>query len=388
MALVALSSLLVKETKTALYTKALAIATSIGLPVTSWQPGDPTRSNYHYLSEILAQLELTVAEYIAAGFLDHATGNWLTLLAHQVFGVTRTDATFATTTVVLSNGGGGVYTLAPTAGGTVVTFKNTSTGKTYRNTTGGTLASGPGTTLSVTVVADEAGSGSTAAALAIDALVTTLLGVTVSNADAATGIDAESDAALRQRCRDKLGSLSPNGPKDAYNYVARNSTLTSTTAINRSRSVGNTTTGVTTLYLAGPSGAVGEPDRALVETAILKWSTPLCITPTVVSATGVSIPVTYELWLYTSVGQTTAQVKTAVLNALAAMMLLQPIGGNVIAGSGAIHKSLIESTIRGVYPLHAFRVTVAAPAGDTALTIGQVGTLGADTGTITFISDP
>lgn len=388
MALATLANLLIKETKAALYQKALDVAVTVGLPVTSWQPGDPTRSQYHYLSEVLSTLELVVAEYIAAGFLDYATGSWLTILAKQVYNVDRTEATFASTTVVLTNGGGGLYVLA--AGD--VTFKNTSTQKTYRNTTGGTLASGPGTTLTVTVVADESGSASSAAALAIDDLVTTLLGVTCSNATAATGLDEETDASLRQRCRDKLGSLSPNGPKDAYNYVAKNSTLTGTTGITRTRSVGNTTTGVTTLYLAGPSGAVSAGDRTLVETAIAKWATPLTITPTVVSATNeppAGLAITYEIWLYTSVGKTTAQVTDAILAALAAMFLLQPIGGNVVSGVGAIHKSLIESTIRGVFPLHCFRVIVTVPSGDTTLTIGQVAALGTITVTaVNFITDP
>ena len=41
-------------------------------------------------------------------------------------------------------------------------FKSTASGKTYTSTTGGTLARGPGTTLTVTVVADEPGSDSSA----------------------------------------------------------------------------------------------------------------------------------------------------------------------------------------------------------------------------------
>jgi hypothetical protein len=52
-------------------------------------------------------------------------------------------------------------------------------------------------------------------------------------------------------------------------------------------------------------------------------------------------------------------------------------------------KSLIESTIRGVYPDDCFRVSVSAPAGDTALTNAQVAALGTVTATaVNFVSDP
>jgi len=386
MALLALTTLLYEATKAEIYAKALEVADTLGLPVTSWSPGDPTRSLYHVLSEELETVEEIVSNYVASGFLDWATGDWLTLLANQVFRAERTAATYATTTVTLTNGGGG-YFGGIEAGD--ITFKNSLTGATYTNTSGGDLLSGPGTTLDVTVVADEAGSDGSAGATEIDTLVTTYNGVTCSNATAATGVDEESDAALRIRCRAKLGSLSPNGPADAYDYVATTSELTGTTNVTRSRTDGDSTTGDVDVYLAGPSGAVAGPDVTLVESAILTYATPQCITPNVVSATAVSIAVTYQLWLYEAVGETTATIKVAVAAALAALFAAEPIGGDIITTPpGSFYKELIEATILKVYPNHAFRVSVAAPAGDTSLTISQVATLGTVTPTVTLVSDP
>lgn len=388
MSLLGLASLLVEETKTQIYTKALAVAEFVGLPVSSWQAGDPTRSLYHLLSEILSTLEGVVAQYVAAGFLDYAEGEWLILLAKQVFDVDAIEATYATTTVTLTNTGGGLFEDI-TAGD--LTFKNTATGKTYRNTnaTPATLSPGPGTTLDLEVTADEAGTASNAGATEIDDLVTVLLGVTVSNATAATALDEESAPALRQRCRDKLGSLSPNGPKNAYDYVAKTPALAGTSAVTRTRAVEDSDTGDVTLYLAGASGAVLEADRALVEAAVILWATPLCITPTVVSATNVAVPVTYQLWLYESAGVTEAEAEAAVALALGAMFAVRPIGGDVITTPpGALYQTLLESTIRGTYPSTAFRVAVSAPAADVELAISEVATLGAITPTITFVSDP
>ncbi len=382
---VSLASLLVKETKAKIYEAALSIASVIGLPVSSWQAGDPTRSLFHLESELLEKVEDIAVGFISSGFLDYAKGTWLEVLAEQVFGVIVPDATYATTPVVLTNTGGGVYTID--AGD--LTLKNSTSGKTYRNTTGGTLASGPGTTLTIPVVADEAGSESSAAAGEIDDMVTALLGVTCTNPTAAIGIDKQDDATTRQQCRDKLGSLSPDGPREAYSYVARNSELTGTNAVTRVRVYSDSDTGDVVVYLAGPGGGVAEPDRALVEAAIIKWATPLCITPTVLAAGDVTVPVTYTLWLYQSANKTTAEVQADVQAALEDLFSGHIIGGDVIppATTGALYKSLIESTIRGVYP-EVFRVSVSVPTSDVDLLNNEVAVLGTVTGTINFVQDP
>jgi uncharacterized phage protein gp47/JayE len=380
---ISLASLLVQQTKEEIYEYALAVATALELPVTSWRAGDPTRALFQLEAELIEALESVVAGYIASGFLDHAEGDWLEVLAEQVFGVTVSPASYASTTVTLTNAGGGVYTID--AGDLVL--KNTTSGATYRNTTGGTLSAGG--TLDIAVEAEEAGADFSAAAGEIDDLVTTLLGVTCTNATAAIGTDKQSESTTRQQCRDKLDSLSPNGPAGAYTYVARNSELTGTTAVTRARAYGDSTTGVVNVYVAGSSGAVAAPDVALVEDAIATWATPICITANVASASAVTVAVTYELWVYQSVNKTTAEIEEDVEDALGDMFAAREIGGDIIppADTGSLYKSLIESTIRGLYP-EAFRVSVTTPAGDTALTNSQVAVLGTVTATINLVEDP
>lgn len=382
---VSLATLILQETKANIYAAALSVAVAIGLPVSTWQPGDPTRSLYFIESEKLSTLEVIVVNFIKSGFLDHATGDWLEVLADQVFNVVVPDATQATTDVVLTNTGGGFY---PGIEAGDLTFQNSTTGKTYTNTTGGTLASGPGTTLTVSVIADEAGSDSSAAAGEIDELVTTLLGVECTNPTAAVGVDKQDEPTTRQQCRDKLGSFSPNGPREAYAYVARNSELTGTNAVTRVRVYADSDTGDVTVYLASGSGAIAEPDRALVEDAILTWATPLCITPTVLSAAPVTIPVTYSMSLYKRANKTATEVQEEVESALEQMFTQRPIGGDGLRGAGKMYQSIISSTIRNLYPSDAFNVVLALPASDTAMTEGQVPALGTVTGTITLVQDP
>lgn len=378
-----LSQLLVRYTKTQIYNTALQVGKNVGLPVDSWLAGDPTRSLYYVLAEVLEAFDEMVAGWIASAFLDDATGMWLKILAKQVYNVDVPEATYAATTVTLTNSGGGYFEIEAND----LTFRNTTTGKTYRNSSAGTLTAGG--TLDLDVVAEEAGSDSSASAGEIDDLVTALLGVTCANASAAIGTDEQSEATTRQQCRDKLGSLSPNGPPEAYAFVARNKDLTGSSAVTRVRVYSESETGDVTVYLAGPSGAVGSDVRTAVENAIVLWANPLCNTPTVLAATNVTQAITYTLWVYKSANKTSAEIQADVAAALQELFADHPIGGDIITpgGTGYMYKSLIESTIRGALT-QAFRVSLSAPAADLALANNEVAVLGTVTPTINLVDDP
>lgn len=383
-----LSDLLIQETSDDIFNAELTIAQEINLPTTSWQAGDPTRSLLFIESELIAALEANAVGFISSGFLDYAQDEWLLIQAQQQFGVNIPPATFATTDVTLTNSGGGIYVIAPLE----LTFKNSSTGATYHNTTGGTLTGvgTPGATLDLTVEADQAGSASNASAGEISTLVTSLLGVTCTNAAAAVGVDVAPKATIVQQCRNAAGALSPNGPAAAYAFVALNSALTGIETPTRARVLGDSEFGDVTIYVAGASGGLSSPDVAAVQSAIQIWSTPLCITPTVVSATTVIVNVTYQVWLYQGVGQTPAQIQTAILTALETFFSERPIGGDIIppASTGFLYVDMIKSVVGGTFTDSTFRVAVSVPSGDLALTAGQVPILGAVSGTVTIIPDP
>jgi hypothetical protein len=373
-------SLIVQETKAQLYESAISLCDSLGLPVTSWQAGDPTRSLFHFEAETLSKLEEVAVGYCKSAFLEYAPAGWRKIIAKQFYNIDVPDPTFATTDVVLTNAGGGEYTDDDTAAG-ALSFRNTTSGKTYHNTTGGTLS--PLGTLTVSIIADEAGSDSNAAAGEIE-LVTALLGVTASNASAALASDEWPKETTIAQCHDKIDMMSPDGMPGAYRYVARNSELTGVDVVTDARAYGSDT-GEVTIYVRSASGPVAAPDVALVQEAILQWATPLCVSPTTVSAAAVVVPVSYQLWAYASVNRTSAELDVEVEEALETMFSERPIGGDVIPpAAGALYHSLIESTIRGLYP-DIFRVEVTTPSGDTTLTEGQVVTLGAVTPTINFV---
>jgi uncharacterized phage protein gp47/JayE len=100
--------------------------------------------------------------------------------------------------------------------------------------------------------------------------------------------------------------------------------------------------------------------------------------------------VTYTLWLYKSVNQTTTQIEAAVLTALENLFANEPIGGDIIppATTGNLYQSVIEAAIGSAFPGKTFRVSLSLPSGDTSLANGDVPQLGTVTPTVNLIPDP
>lgn len=284
-------ALIARQTAAEFYTAALELAELVGLPVSTWRTGDPTRTLLRADADAFETLDTAQAEFAKSGFLETAEGDWLTLRAEDVYGVEREDATFATSTVALSNAGGGLYELAP--GGLIV--KNSTTGATYANQATITVSPGP-STIDVSVVAQEAGAGGSADLDAIDTIVSpALTGVTITASTVAVGSDAQSDAGLREQCLATLGSLSPAGPADAYEYVARNSALTGIEGVSRAAASGDNATGTVTVYVATTTAALDAPSVAAIQSAVNQWARPLAMVATVQSGTPQSVDVDLTL---------------------------------------------------------------------------------------------
>lgn len=289
-ALLSLTALIRVQTYDQILKMGLAVARVVGLPVTSWAEGDPTRSLYHYLAEVLANLEEANAEAIRSGFLSTARGKWLQILAYEVYGYEFQEATYATPSITLSNTGGGLYEYE--SEGDFIS-KSTLTGKTYHNTSTGTL--GPGGTLTLQLVADEEGSDSSVSANGIDAIVTTALGVSIVSSTVGVGLDEESDESIKRNCEDSRGSLSPNGPADSYAWVAKNTKLTGVSDVQRVQVIYNDPAGHVTVYIASAGGEVAPASVTAVQAALLLWATPGCMTPTTVAATAVPLDVVLDV---------------------------------------------------------------------------------------------
>jgi hypothetical protein len=365
--------------------KYFAILGAVGVTTTQWSPGSVLRTYISGTSILVASLSEVMALMTRSGYLEFSEGDWLTTVAHYVYGVDRRPATFATGKLTLVNHGGALYTLGP--GDLIV--RSPTNNKTYRNEAAFTL--NPLATLpDVAIIAIEAGADSTAATGEINELVTSLLNVTVSNPNPVVGDDVEADPELRDRCYTKLGSLSPFGPWDAYRYAAVNATRAdgSNCGVTRTQNdrdgYGNQWTYVAT-DSGGVPGTVGDlaTDLGRVDDAIQRKAAPLCVTAHTVSANEVTIPVTYEVWMYNTASYTPAQAVDVIEAALVAMFAALPIGGAAITpgAPGYVYRDAILSEIDASIP-EIFHLQVTAPAADVLLAIGEVPVLGTVTGVV------
>jgi hypothetical protein len=344
------------------YSRGLELAKAVGLPVTSWRAFDPTRSFYSFIAEILSALDAPASEFVRSGFLSLAQGDWLLVVAEELYGLDPDDfaATYATPTVTLANTGGGEYTIE--AG--QLTVKNSATGKTYHSTDDGGGALVPGSSRTYQLTADEAGSDSSVAANELDEMVTTFEGVDITSSTAGLATDKATEDEVREACRDTLGALSPNGPADAYARVAKDSALTSVSGINRASAVGSTT-GAVTVTVASQGGAVSAPNLALINAALQRWATPLCSSVTTVSATELTVNGAYTIYKSPALTTPSAEVESAILDAIDALFADTRIGGD----GGLVAESLIAQAIHAVFPGLIYRVTGVE---DVTLTASQV----------------
>ncbi len=347
------------------------VATLVGLKTENWAEGGYTRT----LVALFAQLYKTAGDVIrliaASGFLDTADGDWLTLLAKSVFNVERIEATFAKAplALTLTNGGGGLFTFEERD----IVVAHSSSGKTYRNTTGGALSPGIGQTLTLDLEAEEAGTDSNAAIGSITILITTFLGVTCSNVVALAGLDEESDPDLRQRCRDSLAILSLGGIKAAYAYFARSAVRPDGSAIGvtRVKVIPPPGDGTLDVYIATASGEVAMDDVAIVQDVFDESVTPYGFDATAISATNKSITAPCEIWIPSSLGLTEAAARAVVLAALESYVETLPIGGVVISpATGQVYwralLGIVESSIPGMLKAELDAET------DTAIATGEV----------------
>jgi uncharacterized phage protein gp47/JayE len=331
----------------------LNVATLVGLKTQNWAEGGYTRT----LLALFAQLYTTAGDVVrliaASGFLDTAEGEWLTLLAKNLFNVERIEATFAKAAngLTLTNGGGGLYVFEA---GDIIVAHNV-TGKTYRNTSGGTLSPGIGQTLTLDLEAEEAGSDSNAGIGTVTVLVTTFLGVTCTNGVALAGLAEEADDALRQRCRDSLALLSLGGIKRAYEFIAKSAVREDETAVGvtRVKVMPAPGDGTVEIFIASASGSVAVDDVAVVQADFDELVTPYGLDATAVSATNLSVTAPCEIWIPATLGLAEADAQQAVFDALEAYVQTLPIGGIVITpATGKVYwralLGIIENSIPGM----------------------------------------
>lgn len=385
-----LQELITEKTRDELLAEELTVAQSEGLSTTSWQSGSVIRTILVIVAHVLSIFSSIIVEPIKGGFGDLLSSlSWAKLWAKETFNVDHVGAEPATGTIDIVNASATVYNQP--AGDLIVA--HATTGKLYRNTALVTVAANA-TTVDVPIASVELGTSSNAAPGAITVLVGPAMdGVTITNPLAVLGADDETRTALINRARAKLAALSPLGPKEAYNYIAKTPEFSATsTPITRSVVWAHPLTGEVDVYIATASGAPSGPDVAIVQAAIEKWAEPWCTIATAAGASNLSLDVTYEVWVKS--GLLEAQIKTAIEDAIVAYFASVDIGGVVLpATTGKIYIDGLEAAITGATldgtPIGVVRrqVTDLDGAGpvDKDVIAFEVPVLSLITGTVNFL---
>ncbi len=339
---ISVATLFVAQTAETFLKIGLEVATMLGLPVTTWRTGDPTKSTYHFLAEVFGEKDKVFTEFVKAGFLSTAEAEWLELRASEVYGVAKPQASYATPSVSVVNDGGGFFTHNP---GEAV-FQNTITRKTYRNTNTVTLA-GLGAVGTYELIADEAGSGSSVGVNEIDEMVTQADGVRITGSTVGLANDAATDPELRSLCAESLGALSPNGPWDAYAFVAKNPKKFGGVDVGVNRATPHpSTNGTATLVIATRSGAADAAAVAATQTLVELWATPLTVNPVVVSAVALSTARTLTIYKKSTLTKSATEISAAALSAIDKLFSEVPIGGN----GGVVAESKMNEVIHALFP--------------------------------------
>jgi phage-related baseplate assembly protein len=380
-----IDELFTPPTEDEIFNTFIATLESTGVPANSWRKGGVARTILRIVAVLYAGFASIISIIAKAGYLDTATGGWLTLLSKFVYGVTRIVATFATGTVTVHNGGGGVYAFE------IGEFKckSLASGKVYTNSQRFPLIGNfnPGDTLDVPIIALELGTASNAAPAAIDTIVSNITDGTVTNVAAVVGQDEESDEDLRQRDRDSLGALSPFGPRGAYRFAIRSALLPNGTSVNVNRVYLQpfSSTGRELAYVASPSGAVTAPELTAIVANVEDKARPDTDTFELHSATQVNYTATLTVYAKKTKGIAANDIEAAVDRRLIPFIAEYPIGGRTkpSATQGYLFaQSLAEAADRVTVDTTKADETVLDTiwlvensGGDLPLNIGQVAAL-------------
>lgn len=359
------SELIVARTADAIVTEELAVLTTEGFPVTSWQSGGAARALVKADATSLARLDATVADLAKASFLDDAEGDWLTLLAASRFDLTRTPAAYTEGYMrVACASGAGPHTIS--AAQLLVTDGT----RRWRSTNTAAVTAASGSYQSIPVraeVADDAYNIASGASLTI--VSPALAGLAVTNpvyADGtwitSAGADAESDASLRARCRARWGTLGRGANDAAYLYLARTGHAYES-SVTRAAVVWGAGDGTVTIYLAGSAGAVNNTVVVAVQ-AWINANKPGTDSATVVSA--INVPVTVTATIYLPAAYNTTANRALATDALSTYFAALAIGQD--PDLGAIYHALYSAA--GIT-----NIDISTPSGDTSVAADKIATL-------------
>lgn len=361
--------------------KVVDILHTLGFDTSHWVTGDPEPTIVDAVSTVMADLYNSYGLQAArGGFLELAERGWLDALgeATDSYNVPRIQASFAKGLVTLTNTT--TSTLGTFAAESLV-FVNASTGKTYRNLEAVTILAGASADFEI--IANEVGSASTAGAGDIT-LLTSIVGLTATNALAIFGRDKEKDADYRVRCLLSLGARSGLGHPNGFEYVALTPDVNGGVDINRVWVSKSSMYGTVDVLLATSQGPVFSGDVVKVDAAFREICVDAdLVTLTTASATPLPLTLAYTGWAFAADNIDEADVTKRAAAAVRDYVAKLPIGGF----AGKYFREPFESAIKKACP-ELYRVKVTNLADEEIIASNEVATITSASITATFVKAP
>ncbi len=299
-------------------------------------------------------------------FVDGATGDDLTVLISDHYGITRQEATAAQVTIgftrsVFTAGAGSIP-----AGTTVATEIDIS-GERQEFTTDAIVTWGATEvgTKTVTATAVNEGVAGNVDAATITDIVSSIFdaNITCSNAAVAAGGNAEeSDAQLRERAR-LYPSTIRRGTSDAIVFGALQVPSV------RIATVHEDSGGNATLYVADEAGGSTAEMVLDVETELDEWR---CAGVPVTVTGGYVLEQDIDISLTVRAGTDVVALEADIVSAIENRLLRLAVGNGEATSLGVLRRELIQSAAMSVAPDKILGVTVNDPVADIVPDAGQI----------------
>lgn len=175
-----LADLIAGKTKDQLIEEIKIKLANKGFSATDWYSGSESRTLIEVEAETLADLWKVESDIAKGGYLDTATGDWLTLLAQSQYQIDRTPSEFTKGLLTVNVAQGtGPYTF--NAGDIIAAATINNVSYLFRNTNDAPVTINPNTSAAIEITAESPGKAYNVAANTINRLLTPRPGVTVSN---------------------------------------------------------------------------------------------------------------------------------------------------------------------------------------------------------------
>lgn len=349
------------------------------LPTTSWHSGSTARTILAKDSEANEDLAASVQALAKGAYLSSAEGPWLDLWMEELYDLERDKGQVAQHSVNLFDGANaGPFTIVP--GQLVV---STATGLRFSNVAGGTLPLGG--TLTLAFAAEQRGTAYNVAVGAINLLLTSLPGVSVTNPDLGSGssvttqgknVESASDARARAKLR--WGTLGSGAVADSYELWATQASANVTRALPKPDPA---VAGGVLVLLAGPAGPVdtGVGGTVDVVNAALQPRVPLGSVLT--TATALATPIAISGTVYVRAGYGSSALAAIQANLIALFQggvnsIGESLSGiDISDGTVKVYRSDLIEQIQIVEGVRNVDLATLLPAGDTTLADAHVATL-------------